>query len=60
MSVELPTYDIIRADLQDHQITGCAGSRASIDQHQRCIALEQVVRQVHAPDAVVDEPRLRR
>src|SRR6188472_1009426 len=60
VSVELPTSNIIRADIQDHQLTGRPGSGASIDQHQGGIALEQVIRQVHAADAVVDEPRLRR
>jgi hypothetical protein len=60
VSVELPALHILGTDLENDQPTGCAGSRASIDQHKCVVSLEQVVGQVHAAYPIVDQPGLHR
>jgi hypothetical protein len=60
MGVELAALDIGCADLQNNELAGRAGSRASVDQHECVVSLKQVVGQVHATYSVVAQPGLQR
>ena len=52
--VERTFAQVVSADLQHPQLTRLPNAGDRVDQHQRVVPVEQVVREVHAADAVVD------
>jgi hypothetical protein len=54
--VEVAAAEIAGGDLEQHDLAGRAATRQGVHEDQRVVRVEQVVRQVHAPDAVVGHP----